>query len=271
MPFHSILSGDLSEFSSKLDALKYSRYDYIYLSIGGKLNEPCVTFQKPKIQTIGSNAQYQLVPEFLKKRHDDIHCLIIAIDHFNHRESYETNKQYLMNYSNFDTILVNKFFNLSYLETFIQILLTFVSTTDVDPANFMIANYIRYLNNPNELEAKLEFGIPDKIQQALNLFEDKRYCKCLFQWFGYNLFLYNMICNYNYYLFAMNQARHLSIHDNISIIRPFNLWYNSEYVQKPRTEFIWKYSYDITNSNITIPTKIVSSIFDNYEKLHLDT
>jgi hypothetical protein len=264
MPLFSILSGDLIDMSNLLDTLKDRQYDFIYLSIGGKMNEPCVTFQKPKKYVLSSNSQYQLIPEFLKERHDDLKALILVIDNFNNDESYETNKRYLSIYENFDCIMVNKFFDLPYIKEFIRILLQFDSHINIDSTNFMITNYIRYMNNPNEAEAKLEFGIPDTIQECLNTFVDIRYRKCLFQWFGYNIFLYNMICNYSFYYLAANQAQQIYNSDSSTGNRPFRLWNHTELVQKTKNLLLWKYSYDITDSYIINDTKIVSSIYDNY-------
>ena len=71
---------------------------------------------------------------------------------------------------------------------------------NVDPNNFIIANYIKFVNCPNLLERESKKLVPLKIKEYLNNFQDKIYSQSFYQWFGYqSIYLYDYL--YNGYCF----------------------------------------------------------------------
>jgi len=60
----------------------------------------------------------------------------------------------------------------------------------------MICNYVKHLNIPNFLEEHDEKMIPRTIHDLLNKERCIQYSECLYEWFGYNFYLYNLIYNY---------------------------------------------------------------------------
>lgn len=190
-----------------IDELKYElanfSYKYVYLSIGSKLNTEYTNIRGKDVR---SNANYQLVPSFIKEEDQ----LIIMIDKI--KESFDL-KEHISYFEKrvgvkSKTILINSYLYEKLINDSFDVLLPKLFDHYVDPDNFVIANYIKFVHAPNLLERESEKVIPLKIKEYLNMFQDKIYSTCFYQWFGYqSVYLYNYLYNedcFNYLHFSVS-------------------------------------------------------------------
>lgn len=165
-------------------------YQYVYVSIGSKYN---VTYSKINDKNVKTNANYQMLPNFTKKKNQ----LIIMIDRFKEEQNLQDHIKFLNeNIKDNTCILLNTYFDVNLIYDFLDVLLPKLFDHNINPTNFIIANYVKFLHIPNALERVSEKIIPSKIREYLNMFQDKVYKGCFYQWFGYNsYYLYSYIYN----------------------------------------------------------------------------
>jgi hypothetical protein len=131
--------------------------------------------------------------------------------------------------------------------SFMEDLLEFVRHTNVSNNNFMICNYIKFLNAPNEIERRSATSIPDAIQRVLNLETNARYSGCFYDWFGYNPAKYNYICCYK----CRNQINYASLHKLEKILNELNDDPSAKITVRNYAETnFWDNIYDITSYGI---------------------
>lgn len=246
---HEIFQGGLEEFETILSVLTQNiQYNYVYVSIGGKINERRVDFY-PSNKTAVSNADNQLIPEFLKYR-ESKQILIIAIDNFLDKDSYEINKK-IINKNKEDNMSVILFHqilgDLTFIDSFIQILISFLHKHNIHENNFMICNYIKFKAMPNAEESRLLNELPLRIHNALI---KTKYSACLFEWYGYHFYTFNLIYNYKKYQLYIGDYRNMLQHfETCSLTCPFNI--NNDFeilkIQNMYHTHFCKYSYDITS------------------------
>jgi hypothetical protein len=169
-------------FNNKMD------YEFIYISIGSKINEE------------KSNAYFQMFPTFLQNKKS----LVICIDDFSESsfmimENKKAIKEHKLKY-NCDIFIVNGYFN--HLE-FIKIFsILFEKLRDVNVDKYLIASYIRFRNEvKKDYPEKMFFenymlSINTLLQEPSNIvFLDNFYL-----WCGYNnKFLNNIITSLRFY------------------------------------------------------------------------
>jgi len=173
----------------------------VYVSIGGKLNDKYVYFQRP---THISNTRFpvnsieQMVPLFIRDNNPDNKTLTIIIDNFNSKPVYDLNCLLLnkLPCQNMDIILIHHRFIESSLTLFMQYIIQLCNVCSIKPERFMICNYVKHMNRPNFLEDHDEKMIPKTIQSILDDDDNTKYENCFYEWFGYNFYLYNLIYNY---------------------------------------------------------------------------
>jgi len=187
-----------------------SPYNSIYVSIGGKQNEPYHTFQYPtqlKDQQFRTNAPYQMIPSFIANRRPDSgdkkvvedRILVLIIDTFRTPEEWSTNCRIVQRQirdtrsSICDAILWNMEMNTRTLRPTIQAILKMACVHNIHPNHMMICNYIRF-SRPNEQEAIIEDFIPEQIQSSL---DETPYMKRFYQWYGPAYYTYNMVYCYS--------------------------------------------------------------------------
>lgn len=165
-------------------------YEYIYISIGSKPNQRIVPFTPNEKR---SNAYEQMVPVFLQR--DDKKILIIAIDKFDKRRStHVSNQLNTILTDNIDFYILNSLCSKNFLSEFLQLFVEKLKDINFPPSLFMICNYVRFMNTPNEIELDSEKYIPQIIQEKLN--ETDIYDNCFYQWFGYRYHFYNYVYKY---------------------------------------------------------------------------
>jgi len=176
---------------------------FVSLSIGSKFNHA-----KVQLNTNGNmsytNSDIQMIPMFMRHinidRQEPIDTLMIIWDIFKTEEHFMANRRILdqirREYPNTHYILLNKICIKEDLDRVIPFLTQKMIDYQIPPANFMIANYVRFKNTPNTLERISEMVIPNTVQEILNQEEFSAYANCFYQWFGYNQYLYNFIYRY---------------------------------------------------------------------------
>ena len=167
-------------------------YKYIYVSIGSKFNHEYIQIKGVSEKT---NANVQILPKFLKKNEQ----LIIMIDRISSEESKLDHINYINERVNENSkcIIMNTYANALLIEELFDVLLPKLFDHYIDPNNFVIATFLKFLNVPNEIEKNSATIIQNSIYKYLKLFQDEIYINCFYEWFGYQKILYNYLYNYH--------------------------------------------------------------------------
>lgn len=241
-------------------------YDYLYISIGSKMNEKRVSIGN-KIYM--SNAFDQIYPGFLQSNEIN-KILFIAIDDFRNKEKQTIHKNQINALISPTTkcYLLNQLCNEKFLISFLDIVLNKLSSIDFKPKNFMIANYVRYLHIPNKREEASEIMIPIVIQNILENEKYINYSNCFYQWFGYKKYFYNYI--YNYKNFKQNPTIYNKMYFIEEILR------NSQNIpcaknivlQDNSIIHILENIYNISNPNV-VSIDMTVSVYEDYKAMGL--
>jgi len=180
-----------SELLEKIKSMNENTpYDFIYISYGSKINETRVQIGSSHIPT---NSHLQIIPNFLQAREESTKILSISIDDYSNDETSTLNKIQSYMTSNMDVYLFDN------TETSIQeitcALVQYLNTIDFDPSNVMFCNFIRYII-PNKIECKIEEDMPNIIYNIICEASSQKYGECFYQWFGYNIYTYNLVFKY---------------------------------------------------------------------------
>tara|TARA_B100000900_G_scaffold152804_3_gene129767 strand:- start:643 stop:1434 length:792 start_codon:yes stop_codon:yes gene_type:complete len=226
-------------------------YKTVYISIGSKFNKP------------NTNAIEQMTPSFLQSNPNN-NTLIIIIDDFTNVNSYQTNLNYIntldSTFSNFTYYVINQLCNPKFLLSFLNIILPYVNKNNISSNNFMIVNYVCFINQPNPSEKNSEHIIPTIIQKFLNNYETDIYNSSFYQWFGYNKVLYNYIYNYKIIYFPHILPNYMKmIQDIIINANRYSDEIISIVIQNPFIIRVLKNIYDITQPNINFHNFIAIS------------
>ncbi len=206
LPFISNITpcnpGEIIAVANSIRNAAINPINKIYVSVGGKYNARSVQIGS-EATLIPTNSLFQMFPQFLQTREPDPNdqCLIIVIDDFHNVQNLADNNALLHTHKTPNTyiILCNMLCTKTFMTSFMEDLLEFVRQVNVSNTNFMICNYIKFLNAPNEIERRSATSIPDAIQRVLNLEPNALYSGCFYDWFGYNNHLYNYIYCYKLY------------------------------------------------------------------------
>ena len=173
----------------------------VYVSIGGKYNAQYVQLNR-KTQT-ETNSVFQMLPGFIqyKETYDDDPCIVIVIDDFQNKTNIAENIGVLNTHQTQGAhiILCKQYCTETFITSFMESLLEFLKQSNIYKENFMICNYVKFLNEPNDFEKMSATVIPETIQHILNLEPNILYSECFYDWFGYNIHLYNYIYCYKLY------------------------------------------------------------------------
>ena len=179
------------------DILRQDNYDFIYIAVGCKIN------------TVGTNAEYQCFPGFLRHMcNNRKKVLAILIDDFE-KDYDNANKKFLnyimKAYPNVTVRTINNSNNVTHenitesasiICSIIQCSLDLLSAFPKD--KWMISNYINF---KNQSPCTIEGLFHTKLQMHLKqLFEENKYMeyqKNMYYWCGYNKYFINMIASYN--------------------------------------------------------------------------
>ena len=241
-----------SEIDNIDDMVKNTNYKYIYISIGSKFNEPEVHLHNC---TIPCNSTDQMYPRFMSDLEEKNLCIVI--DEFNSNQLTKNKNQIQALQSDYtDVIIMNKHCNESFLISFLSQVIECIGNNNFPKDKFMIANYVRHLNEPNAIEQNSETIIPITIQTFLNTSEFVNYVECFYQWFGYRRHFYNYLYNYknltNFPNVAnlMNQVENIIKNlDNIASV-------NQIVIQDNRIISVLDKIYNFCESNVHNKSKI---------------
>jgi hypothetical protein len=205
--FPRTLSASREEYFASSD-----KYISAYISLGGKYNEPIVTFTNPSYlatHDFPTNTQYQMFPMFVRFPPKVGRCLVIIVDNFDNSEIREMNLKLIecatCQFSHIDVVLYDTKLHLQNIRPFAKTVVEWLTTNRISCENCTIANYIRFRGCSSIDNAQLEVILPQTIQNVLN--ESKTYVGCLYQWFGYQYYTYNLLYSYKKY----NMSRHLKV------------------------------------------------------------
>jgi hypothetical protein len=254
LPFISNITpssaGDIIVVANGIRNAAINPINKIYVSIGGKYNARAVQIGSEGT-IIPTNSLFQMFPHFLQTREpdQDDQCLIIAIDDFRNVQNLADNIALLQerNAPNTYIILCNMLCTKPFMTSFMEELLEFVRHTNVSNKNFMICNYIKFLNTPNDIERRSATSIPEAIQRVLDLEPNALYSDCFYDWFGYNPAKYNYVCCYKH----KNQINYASLHKLEKILNDLNRDPSAKITVRNYAETnFWDKIYDITGYGI---------------------
>jgi hypothetical protein len=254
LPFISNITpcyaSDIISVANGIRNATLNQINKVYVSVGGKYNARSVQIGSAAT-LIPSNSLFQLFPHFLQTREDDPddQCLIIVIDDFHNAQNLADNIALLQRHKipNTYIILCNLLCTKTFMTSFMEDLLEYVRLANIRKENFMICNYIKFLNEPNADERRSAISIPDAIQRVLNLEQNALYSDRFYDWFGYSLARYNYVYCYKY----RNQINYASMHKLEKIMNEINSVSSSKISFRNYAETdIWDNIYDITGYGI---------------------
>jgi hypothetical protein len=254
MSVHDLDKSDqLSSLFSDKKETQYSR-TMLYVSIGGKYNEPAVFFHHPEMiknHAISTNAIKQMVPSFLLCRSMTTRIIILVIDNFSDPTNKAVNKKLISNRlcSNMEAVLINQDLTKNNICPLIESICRIGIDLQVDADDFMICNYIKFKNEPRRAEAELEEWLPTLTQSVLNRPEFSIYIDCLYEWFGYRFYLFNFIYRWRLSTMLFMNYRKISLQfERFLRDRPFDIMYDSDIVKMTKKTHFWGCVYDITST-----------------------
>lgn len=270
----SVLITQMCKVSSMIEyqeiLSKIADIDFVYVSVGGKVNESYVSrfchSNSTRIRHC-TNSSKHLVPNLLKHR-ENKKILIISLDQYKSEENYRMNhnlvKQSLEECMNF--IFFDCFCNKTFLDEFLTVTIEFLKLKTVLSNNFMICNYVKFMNEPNSIETKSEDEIPKIIYGFLQLENNTTYHDRFYEWYGYNYYTYNLIYNYKLY----NKISHL--HDLRMLFQKFMktiFTFNDDYdlITITKKSKCWNNAIDIT-SYIHSTDSMSLSLMQQYDQMY---
>jgi len=230
--------------------------NYVYLSIGSKLNSPIVHLPGHTNASY-ANSDMQMIPIFMRHLNLDqpspFDMLMVIWDVFSSDEQILKNRQIMDNickqHTNIHYILLNKLCIKDDLDRFIPFLTQKIIDHQIPSTNYMIANYVCFKNTPNTIERISEMTIPTAIQEILDREEFCDYKNCFYQWFGYNQYLYNFI--YCYRSMYRGSVHFYNVNAIERIVRNeyLNASGNTTVIQDTNMINIMSNMYDLSNTN----------------------
>lgn len=245
--------------------------DFIYISIGGKINEMYITRKVHASKTMirdRTNSINHLVPNFVKYR-DNKKILIISLDQYSNEENYRMNKNMVAQTleDKMQFVFFDIFCSEDFLIEFMEMTIDFLKINKIPANNFMICNYVRFLNTPNPREKQSESEIPSTIHLFLLQEDIDGYKDRFYQWYGYGCYTYNLIYNYKNYN-QLSQLTELNMLFRKFIRNKFH--FNDDYDIIGITKHckLWTHSIDIT-SYIHSTDNMSLSLREQYEQMYV--
>ena len=169
-------------FPSELVDSLMTKYEQIYVSIGGKYNEPFVEISRVRTPT---NALNQMIPI-----QSDI--FILVLDDFGDKVEINTEKitQRIQDTNN-HVVLCDLHLTILQIQEIITTIISLMKKHNWNSEQCIICNFIRFLH-PNQHEYQFETNIPTAIYRVL----EPKFQSCFYQWFGYHPILYSMVYQY---------------------------------------------------------------------------
>jgi hypothetical protein len=247
--------------------------DFVYISIGGKINETFITRQVYGSKTTTrdrTNSINHLVPNFLKYR-DNKKILIVSLDQYSNEENYRMNRNLVsqsledkMQFVFFDTFCTQEF-----LIEFMEVTIEFLKSNKIPANNFMICNFVRFVNLPNPMEKQSESEIPSTIHLFLLQEDVDGYKDRFYQWYGYGIYTYNLIYNYKNYN-QLSQLSEFNLLFQKFIKSKFHFNDDYDIIGITKGCKLWTYSIDIT-SYIHSTESMSLSLREQYDQMFQHT
>lgn len=197
-----------------LELFSKNTYQYVYVSLGSKINEENVTFSYPISNlSLISNAEFQMVPMFIRQQPETNNILCIIIDDFHDKTLAQINKLILnkitQNHNNISILVLDDNILLTTFKYHLLLLLNTLLKYNISPTHFMFTNFICF-KHPNQLQLNFESKLPEVIQKSFDTISDGYYQFCYYQWFNYAYYTYNYIyCYKNYNMQRLMSIQHL--------------------------------------------------------------
>lgn len=256
-----LFNANSNTFTSIIDTIfsQNKQYQYIYVSVGSKYNERDIIFRTSTIPLSNykpTNALYQMVPYFLQNKPLDTNVLIIIIDIFRDIVTIDKNTSMVLSAmtKNIDMCMVSMD---CCSEPFIDLcilLMTHVQKQNILVTRFMICNYVKFMNIPNNNESNAEKTVVKSITSVLNQDQFVPYKDCFYQWYGYKYHLYDYI--YKHSMSVTDLYFNNTITDLHSLMQR---WSHSPHIYfdyNLKIKRILEHSYDVTSSNDVDPDVI---------------
>lgn len=186
-----------------LTLLSKKTYHYVYVSLGSKINEDNVSFSYPATGiTLNSNAEFQMIPMFIREQPKTNNILCIVIDDFHDKSLAKINKIFLEKiiheHKNISTLILDYNILLTTFKAYLSLLLKILIQHKICATRFMFTNFICF-KHPNQLQLNFESKLPEVIQMSFDSFVGGYYQTCYYQWFNYAYYTYNYIYCYRDY------------------------------------------------------------------------
>jgi len=197
---HKLQAGDFAAYLKTLTNESHV-FNKIYLSFGSKFNEPYVNLKTHDDSPWFSNALDQMCPSFIRYRPDEAieNILVIIIDDFRNNKLLNQNMlllgQELETLTHTRICLLDNLCNVKSLKEIMKNIIEFAEMYNVENNNFMVCNFVKYMNLPNIREESNMRLITNHVSYILK--KHDRYYDCLYEWFGYCDGLHTMVYNYN--------------------------------------------------------------------------
>ena len=213
----------------------------IYISFGGKINNND-TFSRHD-----NNGSFHVIPSFLTSK--NTHSLIVVFDLFtqpDYLQCYERIQSHITPHTH--VILCNQSCEPPFIRKFIPYIINLARKIKCMPSNTVLCNYVKFKYQTNPIEQRYLEDIPTNIYAILLNPLYNEYMESFYEWFGYNLYLYNCIYKYKYYRMYHGAYSSLNLlYDTIKTIEC-----DSSYqlcVSNNNCLNFWNYVYDITLTN----------------------
>jgi len=248
-----LFNANSKTFNDIIDTIfsQNKQYQYIYVSVGSKYNERDIMFRSstlPLAKLKTTNAIYQMVPNFLQNKTIDTNVLIIIIDIFRDKANTDFNTSIVSSRmtTNIDICIVSMD---CCSEPFIDLcilLMTNVQKQNIRVTSFMICNYIKFMNTPNDNEWNAEKTVVKSITSVLKQDQFAPYKDCFYQWYGYKYHLYN--CIYKHSLSYTDLYFNNTITDLHTLMRAWSYSPCICFDYSFKIKKLLEHSYDVTTS-----------------------
>ena len=194
-----------------------NKYNYIYVSLGSKINEKTVLFHYPSSHLkLNSNAPYQMIPMFLRQQPETNKILCIIIDDFHDNELLEINNAFIdktkNTYSNMSFITLDCIITIKSIQEYLTLIFDTLIYYKISPTRFMFTNFICF-KSPNHLQIDFESKLIGTLEKIFNNANNGIYNICYYQWYNYSYYTYNYIYCYKNYsihrLMFIQQLQHI--------------------------------------------------------------
>jgi len=181
------------------------------ISLGGKHNQPTVSFTNPSFlshKKFATNSAFQMIPGFVRS-HQGQRALVVIIDDFETEVILSKNIRIIQDtldeYPHIDVVLYNQILHIDTISDQTREWIDLAVQLNIPPGNFHILNFIKFRGCCRVDISQFEYELPRMIQRVLT--QTRIYSDSLYIWFGYHYYTYHLAYSYRFY----NMSSHLKI------------------------------------------------------------